>query len=58
MFKFLKKDLKEIRCPTCNRLLLKYSFKGEVLRIQVKCPRCHTFSTFEKEILPKDIDFE
>lgn len=54
MFEFLKKKLKAYRCPNCGKLLLKYSFKGEFLKIQIKCPRCNHYSTFEKELLPKD----
>ena len=30
------KQLRDKRCPYCNRLL----YKGEVLRLQIKCPRC------------------
>jgi len=29
--------LPEVRCPNCNRLL----FKGRIIQIEVKCPKCH-----------------
>ena len=32
------------RCPCCARLL----FKGALVRIQCKCPRCGTLTTFEE----------
>jgi len=28
--------LTDHRCPHCNRLL----YRGEILRLQIKCPRC------------------
>ncbi|WP_084407587.1 Com family DNA-binding transcriptional regulator [Maridesulfovibrio bastinii] len=28
--------MREFRCPVCRRLL----FKGEIVRVQVKCPKC------------------
>lgn len=40
--------MKEIRCPKCNKLLLKGEGKGEV-----KCNRCKTiveYDTSKKEI--------
>jgi len=32
----MKRDLPEHRCYKCGKLL----YKGEVIRIEVKCPRC------------------
>ena len=32
----MSEQLPERRCPYCNKLL----YKGEVLRIEIKCPRC------------------
>ena len=29
--------LPEVRCPQCNRLL----FKGRVIQVEIKCPKCH-----------------
>lgn len=29
--------LPEVRCPQCNRLL----FKGRVIEVEIKCPKCH-----------------
>lgn len=29
-------NLTDHRCPNCNRLL----YRGDILRIQIKCPRC------------------
>lgn len=44
-------DLRELRCPTCRRLLMKeYIFKGKV---EVYCTRCgethlHVFKSWKK----------
>jgi len=32
-----KKELKEVRCPNCKKLLLKANVVGT---LEVKCPRC------------------
>jgi len=34
--------MKEIRCRKCNRLLM----KGEVLKIEIKCPKCGYIQSF------------
>lgn len=46
---FFKNNLKEFRCPACGKLLMKYKFKGSLLIIQAKCPRCGNIATLEKE---------
>lgn len=33
-------EIKEIRCPHCNRLLA----KGEATHIEIKCPRCGAYT--------------
>ena len=33
-------EIKEIRCPHCNRLLA----KGEALYLELKCPRCGAYT--------------
>jgi len=35
---------KEIRCPVCNRLLM----KGIVLEIEIKCPKCKKIVVIRK----------
>jgi len=47
----MDKDFKELRCKginskerICNQLLLKYKILEDEMLIQVKCPRCNTFS--------------
>jgi len=32
----IEQKLREIRCRKCNRLLM----KGDVLQIEIKCPKC------------------
>ncbi len=34
-------SLPEIRCPRCRRLLM----KGEVKRIEIKCPKCGYYAS-------------
>lgn len=31
------KEMREIRCPDCHRLL----FKGNLFEVEIKCPKCH-----------------
>jgi phage FluMu protein Com len=31
-----KSKLRDVRCPYCDRLL----YRGEVVMVQIKCPRC------------------
>ena len=33
-------EIKEIRCPHCNRLLV----KGEAAYLELKCPRCGAYT--------------
>jgi phage FluMu protein Com len=33
------KEMKQFRCPTCNKLLFKYRLKGS-LSLEIKCTRC------------------
>ena len=33
-------EIKEIRCPHCNRLLA----KGEAAYLELKCPRCRAYT--------------
>ena len=47
----MDKDFKELRCRgknkkgrECNILLLKYKILEDEMLIQVKCPKCNTFS--------------
>ena len=37
--------LPEVRCPQCNRLL----FKGRVIQVEIKCPKCHWCHTIATE---------
>ncbi len=36
IIKMINQKLSEIRCRKCNRLLM----KGDVLQIEIKCPKC------------------
>ncbi|MBA2124419.1 hypothetical protein B9J78_05765 [bacterium Unc6] len=38
---------KEIRCKKCKRLLM----KGEILAIEIKCPKCGYIQTIGKEVI-------
>jgi DNA-directed RNA polymerase subunit RPC12/RpoP len=51
IFDMLKEDAitpniedREYRCPHCSKLLM----KGDVILVQVKCPRCKNIVTFRK----------
>lgn len=37
--------MKQWRCPVCSRLL----FKGTIVRVQVKCPRCRSLTLLEDD---------
>lgn len=41
--------MREFRCPVCRRLL----FKGEIVRVQVKCPKCRKLVMLTPPICPK-----
>ncbi|NOW85580.1 Com family DNA-binding transcriptional regulator [Clostridium beijerinckii] len=35
--------MKDLRCPKCNKLILKYKLKGD-FDVEFKCPRCDQIS--------------
>jgi acetyl-CoA carboxylase beta subunit len=46
-------DLKEYRCPHCNRFL----FKGNIKKLNMVCHHCQTLITAdEDELIKKEID--
>lgn len=38
--------MKNLRCPKCNKLILKYRLKGE-LEVEFKCSRCDELSVMK-----------
>ncbi|UCZ55976.1 Com family DNA-binding transcriptional regulator [Desulfurispirillum indicum] len=42
--------LHEVRCKRCNRLL----FKGSVISVEVKCPKCRSVQHFDYSINAAD----
>ena len=47
--------MKEIRCKKCKRLLM----KGNILKIEIKCPKCGYIQNFQREKnLKEDTDKE
>ncbi|GFK92214.1 hypothetical protein NNJEOMEG_00036 [Fundidesulfovibrio magnetotacticus] len=40
--------MREWRCPCCQRLL----FRGAIVRVQVKCPRCRSLTVLEAPAEP------
>lgn len=46
----MKDELPEVRCPHCIKMGFdsrKLLYKGEVMRIQIKCPRCKSYIYYE-----------
>jgi len=41
------REMKEIRCKKCKRLLM----KGEVRHIEIKCPKCGYIQKIRKEAI-------
>ena len=45
----LGEEIKEFRCPSCNRLL----FKGDLTpasHVEIKCRRCHSITNFKGRV--------
>lgn len=44
----LKRRLKNLRCPICGKLLLKYHFKCSLMDLQIKCPKCGALAVLDE----------